>query len=316
MTPSSLRRLLVALMVVPLLALSACGSGGFNSGNGGSGGGGTVVIVGQKFTEADIMTQLYKQLLDKAGFSTEVKNLGTRDIYLKPLEDGDVQVSADYLASMTDAVNKQVNGENAPSVASSSVDATLKKLTQLGKKVGFTPLQPAQAADQNAYAVTRKFAAKNHLKTLSDLGKLGRPVTLAANSDCKARTDCAKGLTSVYGIKVSKIEPLGFDSPQTKQAAVNGEVDVAQVATTDATLDKLGLVILKDDKNWQHAENLVPIVNTKWLKAHPKAKTALNKLSDVLTTDDLASLNAKVDSQRLQAQDVARSYLKQKGLLG
>ncbi len=34
-----------------------------------------MTIVGQKFTEADILTQLYKQLLDKEGFETEVKNL-------------------------------------------------------------------------------------------------------------------------------------------------------------------------------------------------------------------------------------------------
>ena len=33
--------------------------------------GAKVTIVGQKFTEADIMTQLYKQLLDKEGFETE-----------------------------------------------------------------------------------------------------------------------------------------------------------------------------------------------------------------------------------------------------
>jgi osmoprotectant transport system substrate-binding protein len=75
-------------------------------------------------------------------------------------------------------------------------------------------------------------------------------------------------------------------------------------------------VILTDDKNWQNAENLVPVVNSKWLKAHPKAAGALNKLSDVLTTDDLKAMNAKVDAERQQESDVARAYLKEKGLLG
>ncbi|HET8605356.1 MAG TPA: ABC transporter substrate-binding protein [Marmoricola sp.] len=311
MTRTTTRRLMLALLALPLLLTAACG-GGFNSA---SGSGGSVVIVGQKFTEADIMTQLYKQLLDHAGFQTEVKNLGTRDVYLDPLEKGQVMVSADYLSSMTDALEKKVHGENAPSVASPDSQATLAKLKQLGKKLGITPLQPAKAEDANAYAVTKQFAAKHHLKTLSDLGKLGRPVALAAASDCPQRSDCKLGLEKVYGVKISKVEPLGFDSPETKSALAKGEVQLGQVATTDATLDGLGLVILTDDKNWQNAENLVPVVNSKWLKANPKAAGALNKLSGVLTTDDLKAMNAKVDAQRMQASDVAEQYLKQKGLL-
>jgi osmoprotectant transport system substrate-binding protein len=310
------RRALAALLAVPLaLGVAACGSSNDSVAGSGGGSGAKVTIVGQKFTEADILTQLYKGLLDKAGFSTSVKNLGARSVYLKPLEKDQVQVSADYLSSMTEELNRQANGENAPSVATSDVQQTLAKLNALAKGVGLVALQPAQAQDANAYAVTKAFAQKNHVTTLSDLGKLGRPVSLAANSDCKERPDCGKGLTSVYGIKLSKIEPLGFGSPQTKQAAVKGEVDVAQVGTTDASLSSLGLVILTDDKKWQHAENLVPIVNATWLAKNPKARAALDKLSSVLTTEDLTSLIDKVDNQRQQAADVAQAYLKEKGLI-
>lgn len=310
-----LRRLLAGLLALPLLLLAACGSSNFDKNSGGGSGGGTVTVVGQKFTEADIMTELYRQLLEKAGYKTEVKNLGARDIYLGPLQKGQVQVSADYLSSMTEALNRKANGDNAAPVASAEVNKTLAKLNELGKKYGISALQPAKAEDANAYAVTKSFAQKNHLTTLSDLGKLGKPVALAANSDCSDRPDCGKGLKSVYGIKLSKIEPLGFDSPQTKDAAKKGEVQLAQVATSDGTLDSLGLVVLQDDKNWQNAENLVPVVNTAWLKKNPKAKTALDKLSSVLTTDDLKALNAKVDQQRQEASQVAEDYLKEKGLI-
>jgi osmoprotectant transport system substrate-binding protein len=309
---SPVRRLLIGLLALPLLTLAACGSDNFDKSSGGSG---TVTVVGQKFTEADIMTELYRQLLEKAGYKTDVKNLGARDIYLGPLEKGDVQVSADYLSSMTEALNRKANGDNASPVASADVQATLGKLNELGKKYGITALQPAKAEDANAYAVTKKFAEQNNLTTLSDLGKLGKPIALAANSDCSERPDCGKGLTSVYGIKLSKIEPLGFDSPETKKAAQDGEVQLAQVATSDGTLDSMGLVVLQDDKNWQNAENLVPVVNSAWLKKNPKAKAALDKLSGVLTTEDLKKLNAKVDQERQQASQVAEDYLKQKGLI-
>ena len=307
------RRMLVALTILPLLlAVAACGSEGFEED---SGGGETVTIVGQKFTEADIMTQLYKLLLEKEGFSTEVKNLGARDIYLDPLQKGDVQVSADYLSSMTEALNRKANGDDADPVATPDVEETLAQLKKLAAEFDITPLEPAEAEDANSYAVTQDYAEKNNLTTLSDLGKLGKPVALAANSDCSERPDCGKGLTSVYGIKLTKIEPLGFGSADTKNALAEGEVQVGQVGTTDGSLDSMGLVVLEDDKNWQNAENLVPVVNSAWLKDNPKAEDALNKLSDVLTTEDLTMLNAKVDGERLEASQVAEDYLKEKGLI-
>jgi osmoprotectant transport system substrate-binding protein len=42
----------------------------------------------------------------------------------------------------------------------------------------------------------------------------------------------------------------------------------------------------------------------------------LNGLVAELTTEDLAELNRRVDEDREEAADVARSYLEDKGLLG
>jgi osmoprotectant transport system substrate-binding protein len=298
------RRILIALVAIPLLLTAACG-----------GGSGKVVIVGQKFTEADIMTQLYKAVLDDAGFDTSVKNLGARDIYLEPLSKGDVTISADYLSSMTEALNRKANGDDAAKVASPDADATLKELNKLAAKDGLTALEPAQAEDANAFAVTKEFATANNLTTLSDLGASGLSVKLGGNSDCPQRADCQKGLEDTYGIKVGGFEPTGFDSQATKDDLVNGVTQIGSVGTTDATLDKLGLVILEDDKHLQNAENLVPIVNSDWLKDNDKARTALDKLSAVLTTADLTEMIGKVDIDREKAADVAETYLKDKGLI-
>jgi osmoprotectant transport system substrate-binding protein len=304
MKHSLARRILIALVALPLMFTAACG-----------GGGGKVVIVGQKFTEADIMTQLYKAVLDDAGFDTEVKTLGARDIYLKPLSKGDVTISADYLSSMTEALNRKANGDDAAKVASPDAKATLDELNKLARKDGLTALQPAKAQDANAFAVTKDFATKNNLTTLSDLGTSGLSVKLGGNSDCPQRADCQKGLEDTYGIKISGFEPTGFGSEATKDDLVKGVTQIGSVGTTDATLDKLGLVILEDDKHLQNAENLVPIVNSDWLKDHADARKALDKLSAVLTTEDLTTLVGKVDLDREKASDVAKQYLKDKGLI-
>ncbi len=93
-----------------------------------------------------------------------------------------------------------------------------------------------------------------------------------------------------------------------------GEAQVGLTGTTDGTLDGLGLVILEDDKKLQAADNLVPIVNTE-SAGDPEVADALNALADVLTTEDLATLNKQVDEERLLAADVALAYLEDKGLL-
>jgi osmoprotectant transport system substrate-binding protein len=304
MLHSLARSIQIALVALVLTLTAACG-----------GGGGKVVIVGQKFTEADIMTQLYKAVLDDAGYDTSVKNLGARDIYLTPLSKGDVTISADYLSSMTEALNRKANGDDAPKVASADAQATVAELNKLAKKDGLTALEPAKAEDANAFAVTKAFAQDHNLSTLSDLGASGLSVKLGGNSDCPQRADCQKGLEDTYGIKVSGFEPTGFGSQATKDDLVKGVTQIGSVGTTDATLESLGLVILDDDKQVQNAENLVPIVNSDWLKDNQKAKKALDKLSAVLTTEDLTTLIGKVDLDREKAADVAKAYLKDKGLI-
>src|SRR5512139_1348035 len=314
------RRMLAAVAVGPLLLVAACGNGGDDalqngSGGSGGGGGGEVVIAYQDYTEMSVMAEMYAALLKDAGYQPTLKGVGDRAIYAGELESGKVDLAPEYVSSMTEYLNRDINGPDAKPVASPDVVETMKQLEDLGGQKGMTPLEPAEAEDANAFAVTQEFSDKNDVTTLSDLGGLGEPVALAAASDCPDRPDCKLGLESVYGVKISKFEPLGFGTPQTKSALTDGEVQVGQVGTSDGQIDQLKLVVLEDDKNWQNAENLVPVLSTKFLDENPEVEKALNQLSDVLTTDDLKTLNAKVDAERQLPADVAAEYLKEKGLL-
>lgn len=317
------RRSLAALAAAPLLLLAACGGGGTDaldggSGDGGSGdggGGGEVVIAHQNFTEMSIMAELYAGVLADAGYEPKLQALGDRTLYAGELGSGDVDIAVEYTSSMTEFLNREQNGPDAEPVASSDLDATLGQLEELGAEAGVTPLEPAQAEDANAFAVTKEFSEKNDVTTLSDLGNLGQPIALAAAPDCPDRPDCKLGLESVYNIEISDFQPLGFGSAQTKDALQKGEVQLGQVGTSDGQLEQLELVVLEDDKNWQNVENLVPVMNTEFYDANPDAVEALNKLSEVLTTEDLMMLNSQVDAERMLPEDVAAKYLTDKGLV-
>lgn len=311
------RRLAVALVAPLLMFAAACGSDDVKVDKAPDAvDGGPVSIVGQDFPEADIVVYLYKGLLDNAGFDASVTNLGGRDLYLAPLKAGkDFQISTDYLSSMTEALNRAANGDKAAIVASNDPEATLEELNKLAEASGLTALKPAEAQDANGFAVTKEFAEANNLATLSDLGALGEDLKLAAAPDCKTRPDCGQGLAQTYNLKITNFIKTGFGGPDTVDALKKGEVQVGQFGTSDPIVEQSGFVLLEDDKGLQNAENLVPIVNTAWLEKHPQAQVALDSLSAVLTTEDLATMIGQVSIGREKAQDVALAYLKAKGLL-
>jgi osmoprotectant transport system substrate-binding protein len=312
------RRTLAGVMAAPLLMVAACGEGGSEAlGEGGSdgGAGGEVVIAYQDYTEMAIMANMYAALLEAEGYEPSLRGVGDRAIYAGELENGNVHVAPEYASSMTEFLNRDINGADAEMVAEPDLDEVIDALEELGAQKNMTPLEPAEAENANAFAVTRQFSEENGVDDLSDLGDLDEPVALAAAPDCPDRPDCQKGLEEVYGVEIGNFEPLGFGTPQTKDALTSGEVQVGQVGTSDGQVEQLDLVVLQDDKDWQNAENLVPVVSTRFLEENPEVEDILNRLSEVLTTDDLKTLNAQVDAERRLASEVAEEYLGEKGLL-
>ncbi|AWL30769.1 ABC transporter substrate-binding protein [Streptomyces albidoflavus] len=267
------------------------------------------------FTESDLLAQMYALLLRRAGYETELITVANRELYEPALESGRVDVVPEYAATFADWLNAKENGPDAEPVGSPDLATTMKALRRLAAPRGLTVLDPGKAVDQNAFAVTREFAAEHSLRTLSDLGASGLPVRLAAGDECVSRPYCRPGLEKTYGIDVTAVDPKGVGTTQAKRAVQSGQDQMVLTTTTDATLDAFGLVLLEDDKKLQNADAVVPVVNRARARSERVAR-ALDALAPVLTTADLAGLNRQVDSWRRLPEDVARAYLEEKGLLG
>ncbi|MGI8887475.1 MAG: ABC transporter substrate-binding protein, partial [Nocardioidaceae bacterium] len=310
------RRLALAASALALLTTAACGGDSLEEGSGSDSGSGSqekgsLTVGGQNFTEMQIMAAMYEQVLTNEGYDVGTKLVTTRDVYIGELNKVSVDVVPDYLAGITDFLNTAKNGENAETVSTNDPEETLAALKPLAEAENISMLEPSEATDQNAFITTQEYADSNSLKTLSDLGALDEPIKLAAPADCEGRSDCEQGLTDVYGIEISEIIPLDFASAQMKDALKTGEVELGETGTTDGTLDDLGLVLLEDDKGIQPAQNLIPAVNSDFLRDNPDIGDVLNELSATLTTEDLAALNVKVDLERQKPEDVAKDYLTQ-----
>ena len=306
-------------------ALTACGSsddGGdaFSAGEGGGGGDAAtsepITVGGATFTESALMIEMYRAVLEDGGYTVEVKPVENRELYAPELERGSIDVVPEYAATFTEYLNLAKNGPDAEPVATGDVDETVQALRPLAEEQGLAVLEPADAANQNAFFVTEEFATANDLTTLSDLGALGQPIVLAGTQECPERPKCELGLEQVYGLEVTEDLPLGFGSVQNKQAVVEGDAQLGLSGTTDGTLDALGLVVLEDDKQLQNADNLVPVVNAEGPAGTDEVADLLDGLSETLTTADLAELNRRVDQDREQAAAVAEDYLTEQGLIG
>ncbi|WP_433857196.1 ABC transporter substrate-binding protein [Streptomyces kronopolitis] len=266
------------------------------------------------FTESELLAQMYAALLDHAGYRTHVVTVGNRELYEPALEAGQIDVVPEYAATFADWLHAKNKGSRAAPVASPDLGVTMAALRRLAGPRGLTVLPAGRAVDQNAFAVSAAYARKHHLKTLSDLGRAKLPVRLAAGDECVQRPFCAPGLRKKYGIHITAIDPKGVGTTPAKRAVQNGQDQLMLTTSTDATLDKFGLVLLTDDKKLQNADYVLPVVNRS-RAGSARVAAALNRLGKVLTTADLAYLNEQVDSWRRLPADVARAYLQAKGLL-
>ncbi|MFI1016183.1 ABC transporter substrate-binding protein [Streptomyces sp. NPDC020965] len=312
-------RLALALVALALLAVAGCATGPSLENQGEvtapPGDSRHLTIGSAGFTESDLLAQTYALLLDRAGYSTKILSVTNREIYEPALESGRIDVVPEYAATFADWLNAKANGPKAPPVGSPDLATTMTALRRLAAPRGLEVLDPGRAVDQNAFAVSRSYAQRHRLRTLSDLGRSGLPVRLAAGDECVQRPYCEPGLRATYGIDITGVDPKGVGTTQAKQAVQSGQDQMVLTTTTDATLDDFGLVLLADDRHLQNADYIVPVVN-RARAGGPGVTRALGRLNTVLTTADLASMNEQVDSWRRLPEDVARRYLESKGLLG
>src|SRR6266704_5011897 len=265
---------------------------------------GTVTVGGFAFTEGSVLAELYGQALKHDGYDVKFRlNLGNREVVAPALKSGQIDLYIGYAATDLEYYNNKAGEANGDSAATTS------KLNGHLQSLGLVALTPSAAGDQNAFAVTKATAAKYNLTKLSDLAPVASQLVLGAGPECPKRPFCLPGLQTTYGIHFKDFKALDTDGPATRAAFANGTIQVGLVFSSDSDLNKLGLVVLQDDKHLENADNVVPIIRTK--VASDEVKNVLNKISATLTTEQLVSLNGQVELNHQDADAVAKAYLQQ-----
>ena len=305
-----------------LLALSACSdtdpfavdqsSGGYS--------GGPIIIGSQQYYSNEIIAELYAQMMEKTGLTvTRQYQIGQREVYLPELEAGKIHVIPEYGGNLLEYYSK-TSASGGPTAATATAtssraagdttsiqDTLLRTLPH-----SLTVLNPAEATDQDSLTVTKATAQAHSLTSIGDLASLGRSVTIAANSESATRPYGPKGLKAVYGVDASVTPVEDSGGPLTVKALTDGTVDVADIYSSDPAIGVKDLVILSDPQMLILPQNVTPLVSA---SLPAIAATAINRVSALLTPDELRSLNQRSTGEKLSSKTIATDWLTSKKLL-
>jgi osmoprotectant transport system substrate-binding protein len=289
-----------------LMALAACGGGGgSNPLSAPSAGAGDVVIGSANFQENVLLGEIYAQALEAKGVKvTRQFNIGAREIIYGQIKSGNLSILPEYNGALLAYLD-----QSATATSTEEVDTALSSKLPAELQI----LDPAPAEDKDSVTVTKATADKYSLKTLADLAPVAKNLVLGGPPEFKTRVQGVVGLTKEYGITFKEFKSLDTAGPITVAALKKGDVQAANLFTTDPSIPENGFVVLDDPKSLFSSQNVIPLVNKS--KVNDTITTALNAVSAKLDTSTLAELDKKVISDKQDVEAVAKEWLSSAGLV-
>ena len=286
------------IVALGVLILSTMNLGGL-SGN-------TLIAAGKLGSEPEILINMYK---DETDIKVTVKpSFGKTSFLYEALKNGSIDMYPEFTGTVTSSLIKppMTGLSNDPAAVYEAAKAAILKQDDL------VLLEPMEYQNTYAVAVKRSYAEQYGLKTISDLRKVENTARAGFSLEFNDREDGNKGLKSLYGLNLSVVTM----EPSLRYEAIDkGNVDVIDVFSTDPEIITHDLVMLQDDKGLFPPYQGAPLLRADTIKKYPQLVPVLNKLANMITTDEMLKMNYEVDVEGKPAADVARAYLVSKGLL-
>ncbi len=283
--------LLLAAASLLTFSLSGCGTSDQ----------GTIRVGSKDFTESLIVAEIYALALEDNGYKVDRKLNVAGSLVHTAITDDEFDLYPEYTGTALLSV-LQMDMDSDPD----SVYNTVKE--EYNKQFELTWLDSTQVNDRNGIAIRKETAQQYGIATMSDLQANADKLKLCSQGEFEQREDGLPGLAKVYGeFNFASIKL--YDSGLKYQILENGEADVCPAYSTDAQLvntDKFAY--LEDDKQFWPPYYMAPVVRNDALKENPEIAEILNKVSAKLDTETMISLNAKVDIDKQEYDEVAKEF--------
>lgn len=287
------RRIMACVLAASLLltSLTACGKKKDSD---------PLVVSSKDFTESILIGEIYALALEDNDVPVERKLKLGFAVVRDAIENDEIDMYPEYTGTGLLTVLNE-----APIYDPQECYDAVKKGYK--EKFNIDWLAHSEVNDAEGLAITKTVADQYGIKNFSDLWANAAELNFAANGEFYESEGAYKRLVEVYGEPNFK-DALTMDHVLTYQAARDGEVDAISVYTTEGNLAGGDFVILEDDKGAWPPYYLVPIIRNDALTAHPEAEEILNKVTATFTDENVIAMNAKVDIDGEEYEDVAKEY--------
>ena len=164
-----------------------------------------------------------------------------------------------------------------------------------------------------AIVVRGEDARRLHLKTISDAAPYTRDWRAGIGYEFMERPDGFAGLARTYGLSFRET-PTILDLGLLYRALLEKQVDIVAGNSTDGLLAARDLTMLEDDKHYFPPYEAVPVVRADALARIPEMRGALLDLAGKIDDAEMRRMNYEVDGEHRDIADVAREFLRAKGL--
>jgi osmoprotectant transport system substrate-binding protein len=164
-----------------------------------------------------------------------------------------------------------------------------------------------------AIVVRGEDARRLHLKTISDAAPFAHDWRAGFGYEFMERPDGFKGLAQTYRLSFAET-PRILDLGLLYRALLEKQVDIVAGNSTDGLLAARDLTMLADDKRYFPPYEAVPVVRPDAWARFPEMRAALLELAGKINDEEMRRMNYEVDGEHRDIADVAREFLRAKGL--
>jgi osmoprotectant transport system substrate-binding protein len=285
--------------VVLTLGLAACGNN--NEESKGDGGEKTIRVGTKDFTENLIVGELFSLALEDAGYEVErVTNIAGSVIHTSLIND-EIDIYPEYTGTgLLTILKKDVITD--PEQVYNTVKEEYKN------QFDVTWLDYSEANDGAGLVIRTQVSKELGIKTITDLQKHASKLRFASQGEVDQREDGIPALEKVYG-KLDWKSSTVYDNALKYEVLRNNDADVAPAYTTEGQLVNTDeFTLLEDDKRVWPPYNLAPVIRNNVLETNPEIEDVVNKVSATLDTKTITALNAKVDVDKEEYEEVAKEY--------
>lgn len=181
------------------------------------------------------------------------------------------------------------------------------------ERYNFEVLPPLGFNNTFAIVIRGEDARRLNVKTISQAAAFTSQWRAGFGYEFMERPDGYPGLARVYGLRFAA-PPRILDLGLLYRALLDRQVDLVAGNSTDGLLSAQDLTKLEDDRHYFPPYEAVPIVRESTLRRFPEVRQAMTALAGKISDDEMRKMNYAVIGEQRDVSDVAREFLRRKGL--